>query len=137
MRSVTPAGRNLIVLSGYDDSVARIESLTWNDVTDISASRGFDSSWQNTQRFHSTSCPLPTYSRTLPLFFLCRGEGATTHRVLALYMRWRPPRCQNKHFFLRLGGWLFNGFYFKCSLCMKSELQFLCLTFDFFRICEG
>ena len=45
MRSVTPAGRNLIVLSGYDDSVARIESLTWNDVTDISASRGFDSSW--------------------------------------------------------------------------------------------
>lgn len=44
MRSVTPAGRNLIVLSGYDDPVARIESLTLNDVTDMRASRGFDSS---------------------------------------------------------------------------------------------
>ena len=44
MRSVTPAGRNFIVLSGYDDPVARNESLTLNDVTDISASSGFDSS---------------------------------------------------------------------------------------------
>ena len=146
MRSLTPARRNLNVLSRYDDSVARIESLTLNEVTDMRASRGFDSSWQiihkdSTLQVQHFSCYFVPVALSLriaapppPPFFLFRGggEGPVRLHIGFLYMRWSLPRC-----LLRLGGWLFNSFYFKRSLSMKLEIQFLCLTFGFFRFCEG
>ena len=93
MRSLTPARRNLNVLSRYDDSVARIESLTLNDVTDMRASRGFDSSWQilhkdSTLQVRHFSCYFVPVALSLriaapsPLFPLSGGgSGATTHRL--------------------------------------------------------
>ena len=88
---MAPARWNLFLSSRYDDSIARAELLPLNAVTDMS---GQFSGVLIVGKIHKDS--------TLQVGHL------SYYFVLCPLMRWRPPRCQNTHFFLRLGGGLFE-----------------------------
>ena len=62
---------------------------TLNDVNDLSTSRGF-------QIFGKVQKDSNVQVRHFSYYFV----------LFALLMKWRPPRCQKKYFFLRLGGLL-------------------------------